>query len=261
MKTRIFFNVVNIIGLILICHQLCIAQTVYGGLQIPYDPCSPCTGIVSYGNTAYFNLPAQVASDFGPRYLSSSQPYDWHGGIDYSINPNDGNADKGAHLRAIVGGTVYSIGGGSGVKWIIIDGVDHDFGYLHIFKDGLVFPMDIGDCSMVLLDQSTDDTKFYGILVPHGTSQRLLAVCPSNNCTNRTYKFPNGTVLEATNQVASGDIIGVLGDSGASNRAHLHLNRYESLTLCAGAYGTCDGCYFQRNRASRFRVFSRLDKI
>ena len=77
MKTRIFFNVVNLIGLVVICHQLCIAQTVYGGLRIPYDPC-PCTGIVPYGNAAYFNLPKQVASDFGPRYLSRANPYDWH---------------------------------------------------------------------------------------------------------------------------------------------------------------------------------------
>ena len=40
MKTRMFFNVVNLIGLIVLCHQLCLTQTVYGGLRIPYDPCS-----------------------------------------------------------------------------------------------------------------------------------------------------------------------------------------------------------------------------
>ena len=237
MKTRMFFNVVNLIGLIVLCNQLCIAQTIYGGLQIPYDPCSPCSGNVSYGNTAYFNLPQQVASDFGPRYLKRSKPYDWHGGIDYSIIPNDQNADKGAHLRAIVGGTVYSIGGGSGIKWIIIDSVDHDFGYLHIFEGGSVFPMDVGDCSMVKLTNSTQ----IGILIPQANSYRLLAVCPNNNCNGLSYKIPGtNTIVNATNQVARGDIIGVLGDSGAAGAAHLHLNRYESLTSCSGAFGTCD---------------------
>jgi len=39
MKTRVLFIVANLIGLIVLCHQLCIAQTVYSGLQIPSDTC------------------------------------------------------------------------------------------------------------------------------------------------------------------------------------------------------------------------------
>ena len=78
MKTSLILKVVNLIGLVVLCHQLCIAQTFYGGLRIPYDSCSPCSGNIVYGNTAYFNLPKQVASDFGPRYLSRANPYDWH---------------------------------------------------------------------------------------------------------------------------------------------------------------------------------------
>ncbi len=34
MKNRIFFIVANLIGLIVLCHQLCLTQTVYGGLRI-----------------------------------------------------------------------------------------------------------------------------------------------------------------------------------------------------------------------------------
>ncbi|HRO08518.1 MAG TPA: hypothetical protein PK611_02080 [Saprospiraceae bacterium] len=45
------------------------SQTIYSGLSVPFDPCDPCSGTnISYGATAYFNQPNQVASDFGPRY-------------------------------------------------------------------------------------------------------------------------------------------------------------------------------------------------
>ncbi len=97
MKTRMFFNVVNLFGLIVLCHQLCIAQTFYGGLRIPYDNCSPCTGNVAYGNTAYFNLPQQVASDFGRRFVDRMPgifPYDWHGGIDFNTSQGAGEAQR-----------------------------------------------------------------------------------------------------------------------------------------------------------------------
>ena len=66
-----------------------ISQTVYSGLNVPYDPCNPCSGAnINYGATAYFNQPNQVASDFGPRYVKrknkSDTPYDWHGGVEYN---------------------------------------------------------------------------------------------------------------------------------------------------------------------------------
>ena len=96
MKNRIFFIVANLIGLMVLCHQLCISQTAYSGLRIPYDPC-PCTGIVSYGNTAYFNLPEQVASDFGRRFVDRMPgifPYDWHGGIDFNTSQGAGEAQR-----------------------------------------------------------------------------------------------------------------------------------------------------------------------
>ena len=66
-----------------------ISQTVYSGLSVPYDPFNPCSGAnITYGTTAYFNQPNQVASDFGPRYVKrKNKPdtsYDRHGGIDYN---------------------------------------------------------------------------------------------------------------------------------------------------------------------------------
>ena len=42
-------------------------------LRAPYDPCLPCSGTnISYGTTSYFSQPNQVASDFGPRYVVTS---------------------------------------------------------------------------------------------------------------------------------------------------------------------------------------------
>lgn len=37
METRIFYKVAKIIGLVMLCHQLSITQSVYGGLRIPCD--------------------------------------------------------------------------------------------------------------------------------------------------------------------------------------------------------------------------------
>ena len=122
---------------------------------------------------------------------------------------------------------------------MVIDGIDHDFGYLHMFVDGtpsLGNPIKIGDCQYVLLDKLEST---FGILVPHNGQQRLLAVCPNNDCSNRKYTIPGTqTIITATNQLAAGDIIGVLGTSGRVG-AHLHLNRYESLTSCTD-YANCD---------------------
>lgn len=222
------------------------SQTVYTGLRVPYDPCDPCSGTnITYGATAYFSQPDQVASDFGPRYVKRKDlpdtPYDWHGGIDYNGFVGDGDDDKGYRLRSIVDGTIHAISTGS-LKYIVIDGAEHDFGYLHMFVDGTATksnPIPVGDCKFVLLDNFEST---YGILVPHNGQQRLLAVCPNNNCSNRKYTIPGTqTTLTATNQVAAGDIIGVLGTSGKVG-AHLHLNRYESLTDCEsnGGFGNCD---------------------
>ncbi|MBP7273865.1 MAG: hypothetical protein KA974_08475 [Saprospiraceae bacterium] len=76
--------------------------------------------------------------------------------MDYSAAAGDN--DKGYRLRAITGGTIYAIGktgnadSDIGVKYIIIDGQQHDFGYLHIFQNGINYPITgIGDCKFVTL--------------------------------------------------------------------------------------------------------------
>ena len=236
-----------IIVLIIFSFTPLVSQTIYQGLEIPYDSCSPCSGAnITYTATAYFNQPNQVASDFGPRYVKREgkpdTPYDWHGGIDYNGLAGDGNDDKGYRLRAIVGGTIHTLSTGS-LKFMVIDGIDHDFGYLHMFVDGtpsLGNPIKIGDCQYVLLDKLNLGSQiFFGILVPHNGQQRLLAVCPNNDCSGKKYTIPGTqTPITATNQLAAGDIIGELGTSGRVG-AHLHLNRYESLTSCTD-YANCD---------------------
>ena len=233
-------NIIIQIQVILFSFNLS-AQTNYTGLQIPYVPCSPCTGTnVEYQATLYFSQPNQVASDFGPRYIKRENkphtPYDWHGGIDYSHNPNDGDNDKGFHLKSIVDGRVHAIVGGN-LKAIIIDGISHDFGYLHIFESGTNLPQKVGNCYFVELDNSIPTNRQYGILIPNQNSYILLSTCPSGNCNSRKYTHNNITYT-ATDSVVTGQVIAVLGDSGTGG-AHLHLNRYESLTNCTD-YANCD---------------------
>lgn len=52
--------IVQIIFLIIVTQLT--SQTVYTGLNVPYDPCNPCSGAnITYGATTYFNQPNQVA--------------------------------------------------------------------------------------------------------------------------------------------------------------------------------------------------------
>jgi len=219
------------------------SQNNYDGLQIPYDPCTSCmTDTPTYLGEVHFDSPNQVQSDFGPRFVNN-RPYDWHGGIDYSHQVNDMDADKGFHLKSIVGGTVHAVTQtSSGLKAIIIDGQVHDFGYIHIFDSSIVDSDNnshqTGDCKFVRLDNTNSEINNFGILVPNGNQYDLIAECPDNNCEGRTYTDTNGMVYNAQNTVVQGDIIGVLGDSGTGG-AHLHLNRYESLSIC-NDFANCD---------------------
>jgi hypothetical protein len=227
MKKLMLFTVALVASLPLIVRT---QNTFNTGLRIPYDPCTGCSDNNPvnpiYQATQYFNTVPTVKSDFGPRYVlrnSGAVPYDWHGGIDYSAA--GGNDDRGYHLRSIVDGVVYKIGTG-GVKYIVINGAEHDFGYLHIFSPGSI-PRHNGDCHIVELTTSTPQNPRHGIIVPNAQGGlTLLSDC--TNCTGHYY-IHNGVTLNATNQVAAGSIIAALGDSGANGNAHLHLNRYESI--------------------------------
>jgi hypothetical protein len=227
MKKLMLFTVALVASLPLIVRT---QNTFNTGLRIPYDPCTGCSDNNPvnpiYQATQYFNTVPTVKSDFGPRYVlrnSGAVPYDWHGGIDYSAA--GGNNDRGYHLRSIVDGVVHKIGTG-GVKYIVINGAEHDFGYLHIFSPGSI-PRHNGDCHIVELTTSTPQNPRHGIIVPNAQGGlTLLSDC--TNCTGHYY-IHNGVTLNATNQVTAGSIIAALGDSGANGNAHLHLNRYESI--------------------------------
>lgn len=200
-----------------------------GGLPVEIDFCTNCSGQTPNFNLGTIDISATVgylSSDFGPRYVRRMQGvvhYDWHGGIDYS--PSPGNGDLGYRIRAIEGGRVHRIDGGS-VKHIVIDGVNHDFGYLHIFDNtpSTQFPISLGGCKFVRLANNMG----LGILAPDATGAlRLLSDC--NPCNNMHYYMDGTTPYFATNQVQAGDIIAVLGESGSEGNAHLHLNKYSSI--------------------------------
>jgi len=227
MKKLIFLTLVLAVSLPVTVH----AQNTFNtGLRIPYDPCTGCSDNNPvnpiYQAMQYFNTVPTVKSDFEPRYIlrqTGVVPYDWHGGIDYSAAA--GNGDRGYHLRSIVDGVVHKIGTG-GVKYIVINGTDHDFGYLHIFSPGAV-PRHNGDCHVVHLAAPFNNR--IGIVVPNrNVPEGFSLISDCVDCTGHYY-IHNGITLNATNEVAAGSIIAVLGDSGANGNAHLHLNRYESL--------------------------------
>lgn len=81
-------------GLLLICFETK-SQIQYPGPLVPYESCVNCilsnyqySGLVEYFDTEH------IVSDFGPRYLSANTPYDFHGGIDYTITtPFNGPPD------------------------------------------------------------------------------------------------------------------------------------------------------------------------
>ncbi len=217
------------------------SQAIQQGFLVQYDPCTDClTSSPQYQATRAFNPlnndSDNIASDFGPRYLGSS-PYNWHGGIDYSSEPNNFNQDKGYHLRAIEGGIIHAIypSSATGAKAIIIEGPNNNFGYLHIFENGVSYPISVGDCKFVRLTSHPDE---YGILTPGTNGQKLLAACPSG-CQSRYYT-ENNIQIPADNIILPNQIIGVLGDSGVPGSAHLHLNNYESLAGCNSNWGGCD---------------------
>lgn len=216
---KILLIIINFLSLSIL------AQT----LKVPYSLKNTPNQII------YFNSPDHIASDFGPRHLSTAKPYDWHGGIDYNDYTNGaGNGDLGCYIRAIEKGIVYKISAPNATKAIIIKG-EHNFGYLHIFRNG--GEQTLGDFELVKLNNNT-----FGIITPEN---KLLAECPFNNltktydCSNIYYIDPNGIKITATNDVAVNMPIAPLGDSGFPGNAHLHVNNYESLIACT-SWGTCD---------------------
>ncbi len=213
------------------------SQTNYSGPQVPYESCNNCTSSnYQYSGTIEYFDTRNVVSDFGPRYLSSNRPYDFHGGIDYTITEPTGTEDLGYHVKAIEEGTIIKLenyqrqnGSRSTLKYVVIDDSegDNDYGYVHLFDDTSL-PTQIGDMKYVEIHDTFPMKKTYGIL--DLTNNVLYSDCQGGDCDSTFYYINGLDTIYATNHINQEDNIGILGTSGHV-LSHLHLSKYNSLNV------------------------------
>ena len=105
-------------------------------LQLPpTENTAAINTIYNYSNVLYYT-PQEVTSDYGPRYLSTNNSYDWHNGIDLRPFPGGSTKDnhRGTGILSIEDGTVEHLKiDFSGYKYLVINGTQH-YGYGHIFN-------------------------------------------------------------------------------------------------------------------------------
>lgn len=193
--------------------------TYTGPSHLLYNTCATC-------GSDTMNLAAQIASDFGPRYLAPPRnPYDWHQGIDF--NPGGGNSDVGYRLRSIRTGTISKVSrspnGTNRLYYIAVDNATEDFGYIHIFpRNSPNIPVSSGGFTFVNTLHGAMQPDKYGILTPDNI---LLSDC--NPCTGYFYIVGLDTIT-ATNAITQNNLIAPLGNSGTV-AGHLHLNSYDAI--------------------------------
>ncbi len=166
---------------------------------------------------------SHITSDFGKRYIKENNVWKqkWHKGVDF----NRGINDKGDHLLAISGGNIRQLFVSSNVdyKFIAIDGPNNlDFGYGHIFEDGIPQSgsvMQLGD--LYLKQMYLPPDQFAIIYAP--SNGDTIAIGPTTG-----YVIFNSDTLSVTDVVTDNQVIAPLGDSGGTN-AHLHLYYYENI--------------------------------
>ena len=226
-------------------------QSDYAGMDVILEACMGCVG----NNPTYIGDDTMntldIISDFGPRLINNTCSYNFHGGIDYTV-PN-GVEDRGYHVRAVVGGEIYRVRD-SPTKYILIEGANHNFSYVHLFSNGNA-PLTVGDMDFDHLDSygPVGTSSEYRPCIVHRTNSDTIvyAACPNGNC-NDSYKLynqdtvawnyftnqqnqPDSTPVIAfdtimvTNIVAQNTVIGSLGDSGVPGASHLHLQKHNVL--------------------------------
>lgn len=142
-----------------------------------------------------------VASDFGRRYLRSTRPNDWHGGVDFN-NTTGGSTDMGDLIVALNGGVVSSSSSitNSNYKYLFINGdqvengTEYDFGYGHIFRSPLDVPQIHGSSRLVRLK---NNNRFNAIVIPFLNAQGLTIGYRAIS------SIPNDTVIIRTGNIRS----------------------------------------------------------
>lgn len=178
----------------------------------------------TYNNPTNFP-PTGVADDFGPRKLNDN----WHGGIDYNANPNDGDGDKGDLVLAPRSGTIVDLNrliglGTNGAKYITLDVGDYRYSFVHLFFND---PNNLSAWEFSEMEGGASILvkRMYGAQ----NNNKWAMIITWNNTTTIIGQVEgqveyNGELLEVTINVPEGSPIGPLGNSGVGpGAAHLHL--------------------------------------
>lgn len=225
MKTKSFFVIV----ITSIVFSLS-AQTPPEVKYLPYLGTNNDDEIHQYGTSTEFPT-TEIADDFGPRQLKKNsytfKEYDWHGGVDYNSNINDGNNDFGNLLLAVEGGNILEDGvlASEGYKRIVVEG-EHNFAYVHIFKGGSVPSngMKVGGCILKYLNSPYDNTW----VIIFQINGSYTAIAPHKDYPNgppvASFTDDSGDLqtISVETSVSQGDPVAPLGNSGTLG-AHLHL--------------------------------------
>jgi len=189
-----------------------------------------------------------IVSDYGPRKISATAPYDFHEGIDF--DNISGDTDLGVLIPALESGIITSIGGNT-FHNIRIQGelTGDEWLYGHIFRSppNKRFPakntgrVPTGNDWELLLQaivvnpNDTNDTPNTGVIIQWASNSTTVAkkVLIANDFRNyfvkRTLNSPfilseNSQRIHARSTVNVGENIAIMGDSVDGNvSVHLHL--------------------------------------
>jgi len=183
--------------------------------QVSYSP------IVGDGYLGSNEFPATgVASDFGARCFGNDK---WHSGVDFNVSQNDGDNDYGVLILAAGNGFVRNGLANSGntmfradLKYLFVGG----FSYVHLFKnaDPSIPPNGsymVGNCILMKQDEPFDD--YWCIVFKHNDVYKAIGAFPGMVTVN------DALPIVVDDNLAIGDGIGPLGNSGNNIIAHLHL--------------------------------------
>jgi len=240
----------------LVSVKLLSQTTLISGQEFKYSECVACgpTNNTYSGPHPFHIDPTFISSDFGPRYLSSGNEYNWHGAIDFNpkMGSINGHKDLGFYLHAptnvygssgkilFVGsknGPTHSTNPQEGLKVIAFEynestasggvGSKHIFSFLHLFHNK---QYDFGECEWVVASSTMNTTKKEAILAPNvaGGKDLLLTFSDSDGSAG-DYEYTRGTTTyKGTDEFEALQTLGVLGGSGSGSGVtpHLHLVRF-----------------------------------
>lgn len=171
----------------------------------------------NYGNAV--NFPANgIADDFGPRDLGD----DWHGGIDYNSNMNDGNNDKGDLILAPNSGTIvnvnYLIGeDNDGFKYIVFDAGNFRYLFGHVFYNtNDAWEITENEQTIVAKRMESPNEESWAMIIPYNNETMYIGQVDGS------VEY-NGEIFAVSNNISAGQPISPIGISGNVG-AHLHLN-------------------------------------